>query len=119
MNTNGNQPPFQSHGYPPPAVYGPGPALSAYTPDAIQAGINPQFLAGAQPASPGQQPVGAQGLVSLVGLSLRALEEINAVAARALDQAQAADIRQSLWQIQQLASQVRSFQYQARGMLLQ
>ncbi|MGE5528856.1 MAG: hypothetical protein ACM3X6_06920 [Patescibacteria group bacterium] len=97
----------------------------AFSPDAIQAGINPQSLGGGQAAAgiayaPAYQaPIAAHGVVSLVNLVLRYLDEVNLVAGRILEHAQTAEARQGLWQIQQLAGQARAHSYQIRGMLLQ
>ena len=57
--------------------------------------------------------------MSLVGLTLHYLDELNTLAGRTLEQTPAPEMRQALWQVQQLANQARSCSYQIRGMLLQ
>jgi hypothetical protein len=72
------------------------------------------------PVAYGQpQPAPAQGVLSLVGLTLHYLDELNTLAGRTMEQSQTPEMRQALWQVQQLTNQAGSCSYQIRGMLLQ
>lgn len=105
--------PFPVPGYPQPTGYaGPGPV-----PPTTAGGVYGQDAA---PVAYGLgQPPAAQGVMSLVGLTLHYLDELNTLAGRTLEQTPAPEMRQALWQVQQLANQARSCSYQIRGMLLQ
>ncbi|MGE5550390.1 MAG: hypothetical protein ACM3ZC_07645 [Bacteroidota bacterium] len=128
MNMGVNQP-LQPPGYVPTvnpyaqAQYQGHP--TGFATDPGQSAANSQFVPLGQPASPlhgdptgAMDSAGMQGVTALVGLTLRALDEISAIGGRALEQTPDVDARPALWQMRQLANQARSYAYQIRGMLL-
>lgn len=110
MSIGPNQPlPFQETGA--PMNFGPSGQYNYPT--------GQSFTQAPQVNPPAFHPVATQGVASMVGFNLRCLDEIAALAGRALEGAQGAEIRQTLWQIQQLAGQAKAYAFQIRGMLLQ
>lgn len=102
----------------------PGPFAGQAPQTAIPGGYpdQPAFQYAGQYPNPAGAPAvsgAAYGISSLVGQNLRFLDEIASLTGRTLEQSQGAELRQALWQIQQLVQQAKSCSYQIRGMLLQ